>query len=485
MLLLRFNTQKIGLYFNPMPTMMTKNNFKISVLISALWMGLSWSCRQSEVNTGNALVNEFIKVNMDYWYYWNDKIPANASKNLDPENYFNSLLYTFDTQQRPDGDRFSAFLDNAESTEASLSGESKTTGARLSLYRNGDNIAGLVMYVFPGSPAEKAGIKRGDFFGKITVDGQVATLNNYGSLLSTGTNYVYNIGRSENGTITTTDQTKAAVAQALQEDPMPLDSIYTRGNKKIGYLVYNRFYSTPSGGTTPIYDQKMARIFNKFKAAGVNEFILDLRYNGGGFISTARQLASFMAKGVTDKTVFSRNEYNAKATPELQKQFGQGFGIDYFMIKPENIGGNLQRVYVLTSSRTASASELVINSLKPFMEVVTIGDVTVGKNVGSIVIKDEKKRFPQGIMPIVLKTFNAANQSDYTAGFKPLVTVKETLSQTWYSFGDLRDPLLAEAYFQITGSRTARRGFIEDDGSERLKITPIGPETEMIVELEK
>ncbi|MCU0339257.1 MAG: S41 family peptidase [Spirosomaceae bacterium] len=457
---------------------------KLAILVCGCLLSVIWSCRQTEVSTGDALVNDFIKVNMDYWYYWNDKIPANASKNLTSENYFNSLLYVFDAQQRPDGDRFSAFLNNAESTEAALSGESKTTGARLALYRNGDNIAGLVMYVFPGSPAAKAGIKRGDFFGRITVDGQTVTVNNSSTLLSTGSNYVYTIGRFENSTITTTDQTKTAVAQALQEDPMLLDSIYTRGNRKIGYLVYNRFYSTPNGSTTPVYDQKMAQIFNKFKALGVNEFILDLRYNGGGFISTARQLSSFIAKGVTDKTIFSRNEYNKKATPELQKQFGQGFGTDFFMVKPENIGANLQRVYVLTSSRTASASELVINSLKPFMEVITIGDVTVGKNVGSIVIKDEKKRFAQGIMPIVLKTFNAANQSDYTAGFTPKVTVKESINQTWYALGDLRDPLLSEAFFQITGSRTARRGFL-DDGSERFKIAPTPLEMEMVVEIKK
>jgi len=106
----------------------------------------------------------------------------------------------------------------------------------------------------------------------------------------------------------------------------------------------------------------------------------------------------------------------------------------------------------------------------------------VGKNVGSFVIKDDKKRFVEGIMPIVLKSFNADGKSDYTAGFKPNFSVKESLNQAWYNFGDLRDPLLSEAFFQITGSRTARRGLVESDGSERLKIKPQGAEMEMIVE---
>lgn len=452
------------------------------LLLLTFITAFNFSCKQNDVKSGNELVNEFVAVNMDYWYYWNEKSTTNASKSLAPEAYFNALLYPFDTQLRPDGDRFSRFLNNAAETEASLSGENKTTGARLGLYNNNNNIAGLVMYVLPGSPAEKSGIKRGDIFSKITVDGTLATVDNYSNLFASGTNYVYTEGRYENKAFVNTDQTKTVVAQALQEDPMLLDTIYTKGNKKIGYLVYNRFYSKPNNSDQALYDQKMAQIFGRYKAAGINEFVLDLRYNGGGFISTAVVLSSFIAKGVTDKTIMARAEYNKKATPDLVKQYGTNFGVDFFANKAENIGSNLQRVYVLTSSRTASASELVINALKPFMEVYIIGDVTVGKNVGSIVIKDTKKRFEQGIMPIVLKTFNSAGQSDYTAGFMPNVQIKEDLSQPFYAFGDLREPLLSEAFFQITGARTLRRGIQDTPDSDKLKIAPKGIETEMVLD---
>jgi C-terminal processing protease CtpA/Prc len=291
---------------------------------------------------------------------------------------------------------------------------------------------------------------------------------------------VYNVGSYDKAFIST-DQTKTVTAQALQEDPMLLDSIYTKGNKKIGYLVYNRFYSKPNNSDQALYDQKMAQIFGKFKAAGINEFVLDLRYNGGGFISTAVTLASFIAKGVSDKTVMSRDEYNSKVSPDLEKNQGKEFNLNYFKAKPENIGGNLSRVYVLTSTRTASASELVINALKPFMEVFLIVDVTVGKNVGSILIKDPKNRFVQGMMPIVLKTFNSAGKSDYTAGFSPNVLVKENISVPLYAFGDLREPLFSEAYFQITGTRNARRGIAETPELDRLRISPQGIETEMFV----
>ncbi|WP_428657502.1 S41 family peptidase [Runella sp.] len=451
--------------------------------IVALLTGLN-ACKQGDVSSGDALVNDFLSVNMDYWYYWRDKIPAGAldNKTLAPETYFNSLLYTFDATARPDGDRFSRFLSNAQETESSLSGESKTTGARMALYNSNNTIAGFVMYVFPGSPAAKAGIKRGDIFAKVTVDGQLATVDNYTALFAEGTNYIYTVGRYENKAFVSADQTKTVVAQALQEDPMLLDTVYTKGTKKIGYLVYNRFYSKPNNSDQPLYDQKMATIFGKYKAAGINEFILDLRYNGGGYTSTARTLGSFIAKGVTDKTVFSRDEYNSKATPDLEKNQGKEFNLNYFQPKTENIGANLQRVYVLVSSRTASASELVINGLKPFMDVFLIGDVTVGKNVGSILIKDSKNRFAQGMMPIVIKVFNSAGQSDYTAGFKPNVQIKEDLSVPFYAFGDLREPLLSEAYFQITGNRSARRAVSETPDSDRLKIAPSLIETEMVVD---
>ncbi|MFN4146147.1 MAG: S41 family peptidase [Runella sp.] len=461
---------------------MQKNRFNILILIVILGGGLFSTCRQKDVLSGNSLINEFIAVNMDYWYYWRDKSQPNSNKSLDPETYFKSLLYPFDAQLRPDGDRFSAFLPNAQQTEAALSGESKTTGARLMLFNNSGNIAGVVMYVFPGSPAQRAGIRRGNIFPRITVDGQVVTTSNLSTLLATGTEYVYTLGRFENRTFINSERTIAVTAQALQEDPILLDTIYTRGSKRIGYMVYNRFYSRPNNSDQPIYDQRMARIFGQYKSAGINEFILDLRYNGGGFISTAHTLASFIARGVNERTVLARDEYNSKVMPDLRKRFGDNFGIAFFQNRPENIGSQLQRVYILTSSRTASASELVINALKPFMEVFLIGDVTVGKNVGSIVMKDDKNRFEQGIMPIVLKTFNSAGQSDYTAGFQPNVSVREDISQPFFEFGDPRDPLLSEALFQITGSRNARRGISQTTDSDHLRIAPLPYETEMVLE---
>jgi carboxyl-terminal processing protease len=108
----------------------------------------------------------------------------------------------------------------------------------------------------------------------------------------------------------------------------------------------------------------------------------------------------------------------------------------------------------LTSRRTASASELIINGLKPYMEVITIGTQTTGKNVGSITITDDTGKKKWGLQPIVFKSYNAQNQSDYTAGFLPTIQAEEPLELL--PLGDTKEAILSRTLLQITGAPTAR-----------------------------
>jgi carboxyl-terminal processing protease len=424
------------------------------------------SCRKEAIVTPATTteVNNWIVENMKYWYYWNDKIPANPDKSLAPDKLFDSILYKYDATIRPDGDRFSWINESAEALTASLSGESKSTGAEFQLYRkaNTDDLAARILYVFPNTPAAQAGVKRGDIIAKLTIDGQVLTGTNYSSILSSGSEAIFTIGTYDatNGFVATTT-TKTSKTLVFQEDPIFMDSVYVRSNKKIGYIVYNQFVTEPNGAKNGLYDKKMDGIFAKFKAAGVNELVLDLRYNPGGYLSSALNLASLIGKNTSSNKLMYRTEYNKTVSPDLIKQYGDKFFTTNFLDKTENLGGNLSRVIILTSKRSASASEMIINALKPYMSVFLIGDVTVGKNVGSITIKDDKGAIKWGMQPIVLKTFNSANQSEFTAGFKPDVSVIESLAQPMVAFGDLKDPLLNEAFFQILGSRPARRGIVE------------------------
>ena len=170
----------------------------------------------------------------------------------------------------------------------------------------------------------------------------------------------------------------------------------------------------------------------------------------------------------------------------MEKQYGKAFFYDYFQAKASNIGANLNRVFVLTTSRSASASELVINGLKPYMTVSTIGTKSYGKNVGSITISDSKKQIKWGIQPIVTKSFNSLGQSDYNAGFVPTVEVKEPLNPK--PFGDISEALLNEAIFQITGARTARRAITAEVQSPTIIASSIDRKaagSNMFIELPK
>ncbi|MFZ4583145.1 MAG: S41 family peptidase, partial [Paludibacter sp.] len=118
-------------------------------------------------------------------------------------------------------------------------------------------------------------------------------------------------------------------------------------------------------------------------------------------------------------------------------------------IPVQNIGNSLQRIYFLTGKGTASASEMVINGLKPFLPCILIGDTTVGKNVGSTLINDEKNTKNQwAFMPIVLRYFNKDHQSDFTNGFAPDYLVEDDYK---HQLGDTKEALLAKALSQITG----------------------------------
>ena len=406
-------------------------------------------------------VNDWILENMKFWYYWNDKIPATPDKSLTPDKFFDSILYKYNATTNPTGDRFSWIQESVEDLKASLSGEETTTGMEFKLFlreANSTDVIAKVLYVQRNSPADKAGVKRGDVIN--SVNGTNLTTTNYSDLVfGEGNTKTYGFATIENGKFVDSNVTKSITAVVYQANPVYLDSVYTIQGKKIGYLVYNQFVPGPNSTKSAAYDQQLRTVFGKFKAKGINELVLDLRYNPGGYVSSSTVLGSLIGKGINTSKLFYKKEYNATLTPQYQaydKKNGSDSFNGFFYNEANNVGGNLQRVYVLTTSGSASASELVINGLRPFMDVITLGTTSYGKNVGSITIEDENGRIKWGMQPIVSKTFNALNQSDYSTGFVPKVEVKEFSNVVWKPLGDVNDALLNEAIYQITGGRTAR-----------------------------
>jgi C-terminal processing protease CtpA/Prc len=434
----------------------------LSTLILTLSIAVS-SCDDDDalnpgiVNENNAHVNEWILEKMDFWYLWSNELPGALDKNQAPDHFFQSLL--------SDDDRFSWIQENYQDLLNSLQGISKEAGFEYVLYKedDSDNVLAQILYLKPLSPAESAGLKRGD---AVThVNGQQLTTSNYQSVLASLASNNYSITYKPLLIDTETfDEAKTVSLTTVvyTENPNYFSKVIEIEGKKIGYYVYN-FFASGTDDQTGIYDVEMDNIFAGFKSKGITDLILDLRFNSGGSEVSANNLASLIAPEPGDK-LFFRREYNTKVENEILADPGAGasFLQSKLSAKAENIGSQLSgRVYILTGSRTASASELIINGLNPYMDVFLIGDVTYGKNVGSISLYDEEDpRNTWGMQPIVVKVYNSLNQSDYSSGFVPDIANKDN-NLFIYPLGDTREELLSEALEQITGSPVSgRKGFV-------------------------
>jgi len=419
--------------------------------------------KPSETDELYKYVNEWVYNNMDGLYYWNTTLPAYKSSTVNPNEYFKSL--------KNKDDRFSAIFESYQDILNQLNGVSSAEiGFDFQLYWENpynDNVIGIVLYVKRGTPAEKMGIKRGDIFRKI--NGTQITRTNYSDVI----NYLFDNSTSANITFSVyqnelfSDNPPLAVNKAVNyhEDPIYLDTVYTIQNKKVGYLVYN-FFTNDAGDKTMKYDLELNNAIGKFKQENISELIIDFRYNHGGMMSSAVHLASMLVPNLTTNKVFSYTEYNKNYTDYFnsaafkkessENPFVNDFATTIDVTTPDlasfpvqNVGNNLQRIFFLTGKGTASASEMVINGLKPFLSAVLIGDTTVGKNVGSTLVNDTKNVKNQwAFMPIILKYFNKDHQSNFTKGFVPNFPVEDDYS---YQLGDIREGMLSIAINQISG----------------------------------
>ena len=417
-------------------------------------------------SNANAKVNSWIEDVMREVYYWEDDIPATLNKSLAPEDFFETILST--------EDRFSFITPDYEGLINSLSGVSKSAGFEFQLTlesSQSNNVVAIVLYTLPGSPADLAGLKRGDVIKRI--NGTQMTTSNYRSLLSAmQETYTADFIRWNEATQSFAQEPQVTLAtQVISENPNYLDSVYTINGQKIAYYIYNFF--SPGVDNTSIYDQEMEGIISDFKAKGANHLILDLRYNGGGAVSSSTNLASLIGSGVDESEIYYSYQWNDLYQAYFQSQPGGDENLrGYFINRADNIGGQISgnTIYILTGSGTASASELIINGLKPYMNIVLIGETTVGKNVGSIPIQDtESEENKYGLLPIVFKIFNSQGDSDYSTGFEPNI-LADDFSFPMLPLGDVNEALLSTAINQITGSG-ARYGLgvRPFEGNRRLK----------------
>lgn len=425
---------------------------KSKFLYLLIFLAFAIGCSEDDAPPSQqVLTNQWIFDVMDEVYFWTAEMPDGVNQNQDPSDYFEALLFS--------GDRFSVIVEDYQELINSLNGVTLEAGYEFALAQSGnDEVVAIITYVKEGSPAADAELLRGDVITK--VNGTTITLNNYQTLINDiFSDHSITYLRYDEGSGTYSEQPSVSLnAVQFAENPIYLDTVIEVDSRKIGYLVYN-FFS--NGSTGDNFDSKLNTKFGEFKTSGVTDFVLDLRYNSGGSISSATKLASQLAPNVTSTDVFYRNQWNELYTNFWKNDPNGESQLTGFFNDPENnIGTEINgEVYILTGSRTASASEMVINGLDPYMNVTIIGGTTVGKNVGSIPFEDtENEDNNYGILPIVIRLANADGFSEYGNGFTP--TGDNNINEfngPLAPFGSLDDPLFARAVELITGSSMGGR----------------------------
>lgn len=439
-----------------------KTKFKIIVLFILAAFTFQSCQDQDDVAAPASLeVQNFIWKGLNLYYLWQADVPNLSDNKFANQVALNAFLSGYPEPEKlfealkvdKTIDRFSWIVSDYLKLEGQLQGTTDNNGVEFGLSRKAtgsEELIGWVRYIVPNSNASTKDIKRGDVF--YGVNGTQLTLTNYQALLYGSNNdYTLNLADINGGAFTPNGKTVALTKTVLDENPILINKVIVSGSHKIGYLMYNGFYSN--------YDTQLNDAFGTLKSQGITSLVLDLRYNGGGSVETATRLASMITGSFTGQ-VFAKQQWNAKiesyfaanAPESLKNLFTNKMGTTAI----NSVG--MTKIYILTSKSTASASELVINGLKPYINVVQIGDVTTGKNVGSVTVYDsptfgKENRNPNhryAMQPIVLKIVNGAGFGDYQSGLTPTFQQVEYLS-TLGVLGSTTEPLLSAAISKITG----------------------------------
>ena len=356
--------------------------------------------------------NRFVYDVLDQWYFWNDTLP-----NVDPDSFSSpdALLETL-VANAPEVDRFSYITEQASSEAFFERGEFDGLGFTS---RNINNQLILAL-VFTGSPADQAGLERGF---------EIVSVNNIdvATTLAAGNNV--NFGASTLGEIVDIEYKNLAgdifettiIKDTLSIDTIPVSSIIDNNGVATGYLHFYTFIEPSSAA--------LANAFAELNSANISELIVDVRYNGGGLVSVAEYLAGLIGGTSTDGEVLADQLHNAQRAADNDRTI---------RFADQTNALDLDRVVFITAGGTASASELVINGLRPFLNVVLVGDTTFGKPVGQYGFDF----CGNTLFPVAFETLNANFVGEYYDG---LVVDCPAGDDLFSELGNVNESSLAEA----------------------------------------
>lgn len=471
---------------------------RYQLLLSVLSLSLIIACKKSEVTpvtptppavtaTRDELTKDSIFLYAKELYYWNTSLPTYES--FKPRSYSSNEteLYAltqfslnpstgkpYEYVSNSTNPKYSFFDYGTTGKTASLKAEVNGTETDYGFSAIFNTTTDLrVKYVYPNSPASQQGLTRGC---KITAVNSRTNIT-YSSSDVTFLNDAL-FGTNATVTLSFTDLTGVSKTVTISRatytvNPILYTNVYTAGTKKVGYIVFNSYTNNASAA--------ISTAFANFASQGVSEVVVDLRYNGGGYVSTATQMINILSPAAQTGNIMYTTYYNdylqglttaqRKASILAQQPLTDDAGklqtftggvngkyatyadLDYSATSSDNIEKfakigslNLSRVYFIVTGSTASASELTINSLKPVMDVKLIGSKTYGKPVGFFPIKIDK-------VDMYIPEFETKNQTGsggYFAGMAVDKAANEDLTKAW---GDESETLFSYALlYAKTGS---------------------------------
>lgn len=428
-----------------------------------------FNCTDKDEVPTDLEVQNFIWKGLNLYYFWLDEKPDLQDDRFTTQNQLNSFiegkepfdLFNSLLNDPENTDKWSWIVDNYIALEELFAGTTKNNGMEFGLVgfsETSEEVFGYVRYIIPNSDASGKDIHRGDII--YGINGSPLTRSNYKQLLFETDSYTVNFGTFQivNDAIEVTpNNISISLTKAeLTENPVHTVMTHDIGGHKIGYIFYNQFVRG--------FEEELNDAFLQLTNENVTDLVLDLRYNGGGAVSTAVNLAS-MITGQFDNQLFASKQFNHKIQLLLT---GEADGVieDNFQTNINNGQAinslNLNKIYVLVTGNSASASELIINGLKPYIDVELIGTKTHGKYVGSVTLydsdsygKDDSTLNPNhfyAMQPIVLEIVNKLGENDKD-GFEPDINLPENYADLGV-IGDVDEPLLAAAINAIIGTRS-------------------------------
>jgi carboxyl-terminal processing protease len=392
-----------------------KNLFSLLIILTVLFGSCKKEVSQPTADVTPEQARDSLYFYMEEVYYWYNLMPAVTRESYsDPYTLLDAMMYKT-------LDRWS-FVADYDAFTAEMAGTFVGHGFRIGLDEN--NVARIAM-IYKNSQLYFFGVRRGWIVKKINGT-EIAPIliarNNeaYTALLGPATTSVTNtfIFQKPDGSEVSLSATKSSFTV---NSVLLADTILLSNGKVAGHLVFESFIE-PS-------EAELQAAFAYFKSKDVNELIIDLRYNSGGYLYIAQELASYIAGNARTTTNFSTLQYNDKYS-SVNRSYK-------FLTTASPL--DLSRIVVITSRSTASASEVVMNSLRPFTTIISIGDTTNGKPVGMNAFYCGKKYV---FSPITFKIINSLNEGDYFQGFAPQIIANDDIT---HDFDDNNEKCLKEA----------------------------------------